>query len=366
MKISIVIPCYNVEGFVERAIASCKLSDDVGEMEVICVDDCSTDRTAERLKSLAAKRNDVKVILHSANKKTMEARRTGTIASNGDYVLYLDPDDRFADGILDKICERLATDPVDVLFFGGTAVVYNNDKPLDEEMKARKTWWERRLMPEAGVTAKDTLCQKMFEEGVIPWSVWGRAWKLDLAMKAMDVLPQLPMMYNEDSIQCLVSMKYADRFATFPVAAYEYTVDTGVTKNSNASGSAAQALADLRMLLKATRCFRTRLESNDGYIKYIQALERRLSGMYMSYLRPDMDAEFVFGEDVGDEYLPVLAMWKLESTLMKEILDGIGWFLRLYRKWMKIKMLFVHDEEAKTILLRRIRFLKHRLRHGSI
>lgn len=92
MKVSIIIPCHNVEAFVENAMASV-LAQDHPDTEVVCVDDGSTDGTAALLKEVEARHPDrVKVVLQE-NKGATAARNTGMKLSSGPWIQFLDADD---------------------------------------------------------------------------------------------------------------------------------------------------------------------------------------------------------------------------------------------------------------------------------
>lgn len=70
MFFSIIIPAYNVEDYITRCIRSaCEQDFNRTDFEVICVDDCSTDRTPEILSKLAAKYSNLTVVRHSVNKR---------------------------------------------------------------------------------------------------------------------------------------------------------------------------------------------------------------------------------------------------------------------------------------------------------
>lgn len=90
-KISIVIPCYNSEGFVKTAVCSA-LDQTYSTEEVICIDDGSTDGTLEVLRSLREETDDL--IIHSQeNQGICGARNTGLERARGEYVAFLDHDD---------------------------------------------------------------------------------------------------------------------------------------------------------------------------------------------------------------------------------------------------------------------------------
>ena len=115
-RISVVLPVYNVEGYIEECIASLQ-KQLVKDIEIICVDDGSTDGTAETLKSLAAKDDRIGVIWKT-NRGAGVARNAGLEQVRGEYVFFCDPDD-FCDVLmLDKLYHRAKTSDCDVVLCG--------------------------------------------------------------------------------------------------------------------------------------------------------------------------------------------------------------------------------------------------------
>jgi glycosyltransferase involved in cell wall biosynthesis len=89
-KVSVVIPTYNRAGMIKGAIQSV-LSQTFKSLELIVVDDCSTDKTERIVNSICDER--IKYIKHKTNKGASAARNTGMKASRGDYIAFLDSDD---------------------------------------------------------------------------------------------------------------------------------------------------------------------------------------------------------------------------------------------------------------------------------
>ena len=89
--ISLLIPVFNCELYVERAIRSALQNTKLCQnLEIVVVDDCSTDQTPKILKKFARK---VKIINHSKNLGLPSALNTGILESSGQFIVRLDADD---------------------------------------------------------------------------------------------------------------------------------------------------------------------------------------------------------------------------------------------------------------------------------
>lgn len=102
--ISVVIPVYNGEKTVGRAVHSA-LAQDV-EMEILVVDDCSADGTAKVLEPFAD-RQQIRYIRNDKNLGVAETRNRGVSMARGEYVAFLDADDCWREGKLSAQLKRL-------------------------------------------------------------------------------------------------------------------------------------------------------------------------------------------------------------------------------------------------------------------
>ena len=91
-KISIVVPCYGTENFVEKCINSI-FQQSYKNLEIIAVNDCSKGNMLDILEELAKKDNRLKIINNEKNKGLFHTRIIGSKEATGDYIAFVDSDD---------------------------------------------------------------------------------------------------------------------------------------------------------------------------------------------------------------------------------------------------------------------------------
>lgn len=119
MKISVVMSAYNAEKRIEKAVRSVMESDCDADLELIVVEDCSTDGTMEVLGKLLAD-YEFTVIPHSQNMGAGWSRRHGIEAATGDYVITIDSDDRIDPDFLQLLAVRAEDTGADIVSGGIT------------------------------------------------------------------------------------------------------------------------------------------------------------------------------------------------------------------------------------------------------
>ncbi|MCL2013912.1 MAG: glycosyltransferase [Oscillospiraceae bacterium] len=117
-KVSVIIPCYNAQRFLRECLDSV-LGQTLHDIEVICIDDASTDGTAQMLSEYAGKDSRIRVITHTENKFAGEARNQGIQKAKGKYLSFLDSDDFFEPDMLERMYNQCTRDNADICICGG-------------------------------------------------------------------------------------------------------------------------------------------------------------------------------------------------------------------------------------------------------
>lgn len=118
--VSIVIPAYNVSDYLDECLESV-VSQTYANLEIVLVDDGSTDDTGVKCDAWAKK--DIRIrVLHQKNGGLSAARNAGILHCNGEYLLALDSDDRIKQDLVRKCVSSLEDSSADLVHFGYSSI----------------------------------------------------------------------------------------------------------------------------------------------------------------------------------------------------------------------------------------------------
>ena len=121
LKISIIIPVYNVEPYIAECVESVMRQTYTGPLECILIDDCGTDKSIAVVEQLIAEYKgpiQFRILHHEHNRGLSAARNTGTDAATGDYIYYLDSDDYISDDCMEVLAQPLQEYEYDMVVGG--------------------------------------------------------------------------------------------------------------------------------------------------------------------------------------------------------------------------------------------------------
>ncbi|MET4560717.1 glycosyltransferase involved in cell wall biosynthesis [Lysinibacillus parviboronicapiens] len=105
-SISVVIPTFNAEKFIEKSIM-CILNQTVKIDEIIIIDDCSSDQTCEVVKDLLKEHSTIKLVEQKVNQGVSSARNKGIHEATGDWILFLDADDECSENLVETYMVKI-------------------------------------------------------------------------------------------------------------------------------------------------------------------------------------------------------------------------------------------------------------------
>ena len=115
--ISVIMPVYKAEAYIEDSVKSI-LNQSFKEIEIICINDCSPDKSLEKLLALQAQDARVKVVDLPQNVGAGAARNAGIAIATGEYITFVDADDVIEDDLYQKAYEACRESGADQVVWG--------------------------------------------------------------------------------------------------------------------------------------------------------------------------------------------------------------------------------------------------------
>ncbi len=209
MKVSIIIPVYNVEKYLKKCLDSA-INQTWRDIEVIVIDDASPDHCRDMIKQYEQTYPKImKAIYLEHNLCQGGARNKGLEIATGDYVLYLDSDDY----IDETMCEKLITEAQKT----DADIVYC-DVYREFEEEGRKAWSSYQFAEEMGDMTEEKIRLQLLNYGY----VWARLIRTELLKKNHILFPEHKK-YEDFAFMPLVVM-YAHRTAYVKKPLYYYNI----------------------------------------------------------------------------------------------------------------------------------------------
>lgn len=124
MEVSVIVAAYNIEKYIKKCLLSI-LEQSMKDIEIIVVNDGSTDNTLNVIEEIIQKEKRIKLI-NQKNCGLIEARKTGLKYATGEYILFVDGDDWLEEDCLEKLYKEAKKDSYDIVMYNAFWV--NKDK----------------------------------------------------------------------------------------------------------------------------------------------------------------------------------------------------------------------------------------------
>lgn len=204
--ISIIIPAYNVETWIEKCIDTVR-SQTYRNLEIIIIDDGSKDGTGSLCEGLADQDERI-TLLHQENKGVSEARNQGIKHSNGEYVCFVDADDYISADYVKMLYNSILETDAQMSVCG---YVEENEKRMER----------RVLKGNSGVQKSEAILESLFFHDEIGHSLWNKMLDNRL-IKEESLLFAPDFLVGEDMLFLIQYLKRIERVAIIDGIGYHY------------------------------------------------------------------------------------------------------------------------------------------------
>lgn len=296
--VSIIVPVYNIKRYLDRCLESI-IAQDYEMIEIILVDDGSTDGSSIICDRYAARDDRIQVI-HKKNEGLVKARKAGLEKATGRYIGFVDGDDFIDKDMYRRLLEDIKETDADFVH-SGCVIDEKRDILLEAEVIDLEKEEDKETFLKKYILDQDS------EKYIFP-SIWSKLFKAELIKKSYAIVPDTQSV-GEDRINIVECVFQSKRVSITDIHTYHYTVRKG-------SLSHLESIDDLMWQSGYYRALRSVLERHNFFEKVEKVLDDLLINTILYCIEKRYPDEFVVTRYVFE---------KIEMILDKRIvLYGAG------------------------------------------
>ncbi len=257
-KVSVIIPVYNVENYIEECIKSV-LTQNYDNYEIILLDDGSTDNSLEICKKFE---DDIKIkIIHNQNHGVSITRNEGINIANGEYIIFIDSDDCISYTFIEDLVEAIEKNDADIAICGYTRnrLELNKDEGND-----------------ISIIQADDYLNMLFKNNLSECYVWNKIFKRNIIINSNIYFPECISIW-EDMYFLINYLNNINKVAIINKKLYFYRIRMESTiNNSDTTSKIEEKILILKLIKENCRGKISVEEQKILEKKYISSLLRYL------------------------------------------------------------------------------------------
>lgn len=250
-KFSIIVPVYNVEKYLSYCLQSI-INQTIKDLEIICVNDGSTDNSLSILEQYAKWDRRIQII-NQVNSGSSVARNKGLESASGEYILFVDSDDLLASNACERLYMEILQTQADVVVFGASIFPWIQEKD--------NGWLYEYLKIELKDYKQDSI-NAFFKERASKPFIWNKCYRRTL-IDNNNIYFDKDLKLGEDSLFLFNLFPLIDRIIYIPDQLYSYRCERNGSLMDINSKDIEKKLYSHLELIKKVICL---WEKND-YIK---------------------------------------------------------------------------------------------------
>ena len=216
-KVSVIIPVYNVEKLLATCLDSV-INQTLADIEIICVEDGSTDNSTTVLNEYCKKDTRMKVVWHESNAGLVKTRKDGVLIAQGRYIMFLDSDDALFPYACETAYTAIEKNKTDVMQFG--VKVEDN---AGNTIQSAGLFIEKCDRMEAY-----NMLQLWQNKKITSWEIWNKIYRADLCKQAYREMSDMHITMAEDVYFFSVFGYYARSVSMIQEELYMYRWGNGI------------------------------------------------------------------------------------------------------------------------------------------
>ena len=247
IAVSIVVPIFNAELHLRECLDSL-VNQTLPNIEILCYDDASTDSSGDIAAQFARSDQRVTLTTYPENRSSSQARKDGTLAARGSYLMFVDADDYLDPAACAALVERARDLQVDVLQFGTSVISASSDAVRIRRLQRQLAPLERRLSGAEPFT-------QCFLTGRYSHTLWNKIYRTSFAQHAFEAVPDGRFPKAQDLLAYFLLAWHARSYQGIPERYYHYRFGAGITGAEDVSLERLTAYAEQSLVADAVDSF---------------------------------------------------------------------------------------------------------------
>ncbi len=322
-KLSIIIPVRDEKPFLKRCIDSI-LSQSFRDLEIICVDDASSDGSTDILQDYVNREPRVHATAFPRRLGTVLARKLALMDAQGEYIMFADADDRLLPGACETAVDLMKGSKTDIVQFSVDFEAKQEDaESLDKFLRIFRS----RAMESHGMN----ILYDCFVNHRFMHNLWNKIYRADVCRKAVDAMPDIQLHHYTDLYLSFFILFFAESYRSVVTKpCYRYFYGGGVstkTPDGEQFRDLCEASRTLPLMEKFLRD-QNAYETNVSVLDAIRSTFRR--DMVNKLLTiPNLTREIIsaaiesWGGDIIFDFLSELGMFKYPCENRMSLVSGL-------------------------------------------
>ena len=304
VKVSVIIPVYNAEKYVAACLESI-LAQKIKDIEIICVDDGSTDKSTDICKDYAKKHSNVKVICQG-NSGPANARNNGLSAATGEWIVFADSDDWMEPDMLSIMLNMVEKqgEEVDIVICSYYENHEDGRQTIGNSFLTNQLWDKGRIE----IEQRKFLCKgiKEYRPYVSVGFPWGKLYRRAM-LEVNEIYFPRDFYRNEDGIFNLYAFQHSRKISYINQPLYHYRI----SGNSISHGLFCNVVQYTEADFHEVRLFANKYKKND--VIFMKGINVRTCTWFFKYL-----AHYYFHREYIREHGYIVARREVLTLLNKE------------------------------------------------
>ena len=346
---SIIVPVYNDEEYLNNCLDSL-VGQTLAEIEIICVNDASTDHSLEILKKYAKRDERIRIVSYNTNKSASQARKDGVLESKGKYILFVDSDDELDCHACHDLVSEMEKKPVDILHFG--SYILNNAHKDQRSIENI----ENLVAPYQGSLYGEDVFNACFVDRKYQFTLWNKMYSREVCKRAFENVENAFLPKAQDLYAFFIIAYYARSYRGIADKYYRYNYGCGITGQSGMSAESFWRFCHQALIPDKIASFLKRECLDTQYMDICNGIKQRLLKECIYNWANRLAEE---NQEKGYDYL--VEFWGLENTV-----SALEEIFYQRRDFVAAKIIGANTNKIERRDVKTIGIYYHRISNGGV